>query len=248
MISVPELEGEFGAPGAHDVVSDRDQRAAGRQRSGRPWVWALGGMATASVFWAAAVFVNGLGHPKPDTRGYRLTDGSCPSVRLVSLEVAIAPRSSDGLTNSRLLRHHTLDQIQCFIPLRDQPADGASGSGWSMNYTVGVSVALHKETDPGTEFEASRRVTDLGVVPEANVRSVPDVGDRAYLITRDTSNTELRVLDGGAVLSLKLSAIPSYQDDGSGVGTNDELDSPDVSKYDRAMINDMRDLMMDLKQ
>ncbi|GAA5023153.1 hypothetical protein [Streptomyces siamensis] len=248
MISEPEMEGELDAAASHDVVSDRDQRAAGHLRSRRPWAWALGGAAAASAFWAASVLVFGLGQQEPDIGGYRLTKDSCRAVRLVSLAAAIAPRSSGDLTDSGLLKHSALDQVQCSIHLRDEVAEDGPGSGWSIDYTVGISVALHKKTDPGTEFEALRRVSDLGVVPEANVKSAPYVGEKAYLITRDLGNTELRVLEGGAVLVLKLSAVPSYLDDGSGEEAGDGPDSPDLSAYQPAMVNDMRDLMSDLKQ
>ncbi|WP_432187782.1 hypothetical protein [Streptomyces sp. Tue6028] len=248
MISEPEMEEEWDAAAPQDVVSDRGQRAAGHLRSPRPWAWAVGGAVAASVFWAASVLAFGLGQQEPDIRGYRLAKDSCRAVRLVSLAAAIAPRSSGDLTDSGLLKHAALDEVQCLIHLRDEVAEDGPGGGWSIDYTVGISVALHKKTDPATEFDALRRVSDLGVVPEANVKSVPYVGEKAYLITRDPSNTELRVLEGGAVLSLKLSAVPSYLDDGSGEEAGDGPDSPDLSVYQPAMVNDMRDLMSALKQ
>ncbi|MFC8234221.1 hypothetical protein [Streptomyces sp. NPDC057284] len=78
--------------------------------------------------------------------------------------------------------------------------------------------------------------------------SVPDLGDKAYLVTRDAGNVELRVLEGGAVLSLHLSASTRYQsaDDEEDV-VGDGPDVPDLSPYQPAMISDMRDLMSSLK-
>jgi hypothetical protein len=152
---------------------------------------------------------------------------------------------------SGLLEHASLDQLQCFIPLRPKSGDAAgTENGWSTGYTVGIAVALHKKSDPGAEFEARRRVTDLGVVPEAAVAVVPNLGDKAYLLTRD-GDVQLRVLEGGAVLSLNLSASTYYQSDDGGdedgpVGEGPAI--PDLSTYRRAMISDMLDLMSSLKQ
>ncbi|MET8275090.1 hypothetical protein [Streptomyces sp. NPDC005096] len=110
-------------------------------------------------------------------------------------------------------------------------------------------MELHKKTDPGDEFEARRRVTDLGVVPEELVETVPDLGGKAYLVTRDAGNAELRVLEGGAVLSLNLSASTQYQtDEDEEDVVGDGPDIPDLSPYRAAMISDMRDLMSSLKQ
>ncbi|MEU8950767.1 hypothetical protein [Streptomyces sp. NPDC048489] len=248
MISEPEMEGEFSGPAVRDVVSDHSAQARTERRPRRPWGWALGGAAAASALWATSVFGYGLGDQKPDLRGYHLVKDSCASAKLVSLQAAVAPRITSGLTDSGLLKNPALDQIQCSIPLRAKPESGRSDTGWTMNYTVTVSVALHKKTDPRAEFEASRRVGNPGVVPEDNVKLVPDLGSKAYLITHDLNNAELRAVDGGAVLSLSLSAIPSFLSDGSGDEAGDGPDSPDLSVYRSAMINDLRDFMDKLRQ
>ncbi len=99
------------------------------------------------------------------------------------------------------------------------------------------------------EFEARRRVTDLGVVPEELVETIPDLGDKAYLVTADAGSSELRVMEGGAILSLRLSASTQYQsadDDNEVVGEGPDI--PDVSQYRSALIGDMRDLMSRLKK
>ncbi|MFF3374147.1 hypothetical protein ACFYXF_14570 [Streptomyces sp. NPDC002680] len=256
MISEPEMAGEFGGVDTREVVGGFDEEEPGGElRPRRPWQWALVGAVMASVLWAAALFLYGGGDGKPDLSGYQLKQDPCPSLRLKAIGAVISPREPTTKADSGLLRHAALDQIQCSIPLRFLAGSEQSGKGWFTGYTVGITVALHKKTDPGAEFEARRRVTDDGVLPEEQVKAVPDLGDKAYLLTRDNGNAELRVLDGGAVLSLDLSVFTYYQSeresesesqDENAVGDGPEL--PDLSLYRSAMITDMRDLMASLKR
>ncbi|MEU8793685.1 hypothetical protein [Streptomyces sp. NPDC048643] len=242
MISDPEISGEFDTVESREVLGSVAESPARRHLSRRPWLWALGGTLAASAFWATAVFQYGLGDRKPDSHGYRLEQDPCPSMQLVSLGVAIAPRDVDALNDSGLMKHPDLDQVRCVIPLRQEKA-GDAGSGASLIYAVGVTVALHKTADPSGEFEAGRRVTDLGVVAKENVKFVPDLGDRAYMITRNTDSIELRVRDGAAVFSLSLSATRYYDSGSAADEADDESDLPDLSTYQPALTNDMRDLM-----
>ncbi|MFI6723609.1 hypothetical protein NRF20_29150 [Streptomyces sp. R-74717] len=249
MISEPEMAGEFGGVETREVMGDFDREFVGERRPRRPWLWALGGAVMASALWAAALFLYGAGDRKPDMHGYQLGQDPCPSLQLKSIGAAIAPRESTTKVESGLLNHAVLDQIQCFIPLRSRTGAERPGNGWSIDYAVGITVALHKKTDPGAEFEARRRVTDLGVDPEAKLEIVPELGDKAYLLTGDDGDSELRVLEGGAVLTLRLSAFTVHQsDDRSEDEAGDGPDNPDLSPYQSAMIGDMRDLMSSLKQ
>jgi hypothetical protein len=232
MISEPEMAGEFGAAETREVMSSFDRKLIGERRRRRPWLWALAGMVMASALWAATLFVYGWGDPKPDMRGYQLAKDPCPSLRLESIGAAIAPRESTTAVDSGLLNQAALDQIQCFIPLRPRAGAERARNGWSIDYAVGITVALHKRIDPGVEFEARRRVTDFGVVPEAKVETVPGLGDKTYLLSRDDNNAELRVLEGGAVLSLNLSVYTQYQnadDDNDEDVVGDGPDIPDLS-------------------
>ncbi|MFJ3706634.1 MULTISPECIES: hypothetical protein [unclassified Streptomyces] len=249
MISEPEMAGEFGAAETREVVDGFAGHPGGGPRHRKPWLWALGGMAMASVLWTAALSLYGSDDRRPEMHGYQLDQDPCPSVRLKSLGAAIAPREPTMDMGTGLLQHAALDKIRCVIPLRSPVEEERPVDGWSIEYTVGIAVALHKETDPGAEFEAQRRVTDLGFDPEAKLETVPDLGDKAYLLTRDEGDAELRVLEGGAVLSLSLAAITLYQSDGHGdEGAGDEPDVPDPAPYQAAMISDMRDLMAGLKR
>ncbi|MFJ4467756.1 hypothetical protein ACIP2X_09825 [Streptomyces sp. NPDC089424] len=164
------------------------------------------------------------------------------------MSTEIAPMDSVSVMSSGLTQDPALDHLQCSIHLRpDAPAAGAGG-GWFVDYTVSVSVTLHKQTDPGVEFDAQRRVTGLEVVAEEEVEAVTGLGDGAYLITSDLSSTELRVRDGGAVLSLGLSAVVSYLGDDAEQSADEAPETPDVSTYEEAMVNDMRVLMSHLKR
>ncbi|MFG2560583.1 hypothetical protein [Streptomyces sp. NPDC048496] len=249
MISEPEMAGEFGAVETREVMGDFNGKFVGERRPRRPWLWALGGGVMASALWTAALFLYGVGDRTPDMHGYRLVQDPCPSIQLKSIGAAIAPRESTTMVESGLLNHAALDQVQCFVPLRSRAWAERPGNGWSIDYSVGITVALHKKMDPGAEFEARRRVTEFGVDPEAKLETVADLGDKAYLLTRDDGNSELRVLEGGAVLSLSLSAFTQYQsDDHSEAEAGDGPDIPDLSPYQSAMISDMRDVMSSLKQ
>ncbi|MEU9758286.1 hypothetical protein [Streptomyces sp. NPDC047985] len=247
MISEPEMTGDFGPTDSREVMGGFGSEPAGSPRERRPWLWALGGAVMATALWAAAFFLYGLGDRKPDMHGYRLDKDPCPSLRLKSIGAAIGPREHVD-AGPRLLSHAALDQVRCSISL--QPADAADqpDKGWSIEYSVGVTVSLHKESDPRAEFEALRRVTDGSVDPEAKLETVPNLGDRAYLLTGDDGTSELRVLEGGAVLSLSLSVFTVYMNNGSHEHpTGDEPDVPEVSAYHSALISDMRDLMASLK-
>ncbi|MFI9584482.1 hypothetical protein ACIHCQ_22195 [Streptomyces sp. NPDC052236] len=225
----------------------------GGLRPGRPWRWALGGVLVASALWAAGLFLYGFGDRKPDMHGYQLNKDPCPTLRLKSIGTAIAPRQATADAGTGLLNHPVLDQIQCFIPLQppvQSPAGaGRPEKGWSIDYSVAIAVALHKKTDPGAEFEVQRATIDGWADPEAKLERVPNLGDKAYLLIRGDGTSELRVLEGGAVFSLALSAYTQYQPDDDGEGPSGEgPDTPDLSPYQSALISDMRDLMSSLKQ
>ncbi|MER5603622.1 hypothetical protein [Streptomyces sp. NPDC002265] len=153
---------------------------------------------------------------------------------------------TEGLLMSTVLKHSALDQVHCFVSLLPEPR--TLKTGWAVDYTVGITVTLHKTTDPRAEFEAQRRVTALGVVPEDSVKTVPGLGDKAYLVTQGLGSTELRVVEGGAVLSLSLSGVPRYMDEGEDDVIGEGPATPDLSPYQSAMVSDMRDLMASLKR
>ncbi|MGW1540067.1 hypothetical protein ACWCPM_07345 [Streptomyces sp. NPDC002309] len=213
-------------------------------------------MLVASAVWSTAMVRPGFGVPGPDTHGYQLTQRACRTVQLPAMSLEVAPMDSTSVMSSGLSEDPALDHLRCSIHLRPDPEPTGAEPGWFVDYHVSVSVTLHKKADPVAEFDAERRVTALGVVAEEEVEAVAGVGDGAYLITSDLGSTELRVRDGGAVLSLGLSAMVSYLGDGDGDGDGDgegeqageAPETPDVSTYRSAMLYDMRALMTHLKK
>ncbi|MGW6203261.1 hypothetical protein ACWF9B_06380 [Streptomyces sp. NPDC055089] len=251
MISEPEMAGEFEeASATREVLVHSGPQAAGDRppRASGPrarWLWALGGAVVASAVWGAVLFTDGSRDAAPDMHGYRLGQDPCADVRLKSIGAAISPREPAEQFEAEMLRHTALDRVQCSIPLRSESGGKRPEKGWTVGYVVRVEIALHKETDPGAEFDAGRNATELGVEPGTEVEAVPELGDKAYLLSLESGELELRVLEGGAVLSLRLSSYTTYEGDGQ--LPEDAAESPDLSPHKAAMISDMRDLMTGLK-
>lgn len=253
MISEPEMAGEdgtFGAPAPPEVL-DPGERPPPPVRERRPrspwqrWLWALGGAVAASAVWGAAVIAYQPGDRTPDMHGYRLDKDPCPGIGLKAIGAAIAPRRQGSYLPADVLRHPVLDRASCSIGLREK--DERANRDGVDRYSVSVEIALHKKTDPREEFEARRNDPVLGLHSETEVEIVPDLGEKAYLLTAPGGETELRVLDGGAVFSLRLTSFfVSSLGPGEARVTVDD-DEPSASAYQSALISDMRDLMASLK-
>ncbi|MGW2591150.1 hypothetical protein ACWCXC_12870 [Streptomyces sp. NPDC001515] len=259
MISEPEMAGEdgtFGAPAPPDVLDLGEQppppvRERRTWAPWRRWLWALGGAVAASAVWGAVLVAYQPGDRAPELHGYRLDKDPCPGIRLKAIGAAVAPREPGGSMSPSMLRHPVLDRVHCYISLREK--DGRTDRDGADHYGVGVEIALHKKTDPREEFEAQRNATGLGVEPGTEVEIVPDLGEKAYLLTLPDGDTELRVLDGGAVLTLRLSSFFVYAGDTAEASVavdddgDDEAAEPSLTAYQSALISDMRDLMTSLK-
>lgn len=248
MISEPEMVDEFGVVGAGEVVGDFDRSPVAGPRPRRPWLWALGGAVLASALWAGALYVHPVGAPEPDLHGYRLDGDTCPAVRLKAIGAAIASREDTPRIEPELLNDPALDRAKCYISLRSPAAKKPIRSRWHTEYSVGVTVTLHKRTDPAVEFEAMRATTDSGTDVDAKVEKVPNLGDSAYLLTQDDGIAELRVREGGAVLSLSLASYTQFDSEDGEAPPDEAPDVSDLSPYQSAMISDMRDLMKGLKR
>ncbi|MBM9435310.1 hypothetical protein [Actinacidiphila bryophytorum] len=224
-------------------------------------MWGVGGIVVASAVWGAVLY--GAGGTAPDLHGYRLGGNPCVGDTLQRLKDATGARgfvASEAAVN----RGPALDRLSCF--LSDSPA---AGDGWVTGYSVGVSIELHKKTDPRAEFENTARSRNstvpgggggsgaaVGMVVTgdlfdsgADVHPVTGVGDEAYVLVSRGSHQTLTVLYGGAVLSLQLSA--SHQWNGTGdppadSGSAAEPADPDVTRLRPAMTAAMRDLMASL--
>ncbi|MFE6700808.1 hypothetical protein [Streptomyces sp. NPDC057718] len=253
MISEPELVGEDGPGSSQDVVSGFDDRqgpgAGGRWRGG---LWAAGGALTASAVWATAVFAYGIGgDPKPDLRGYRVESDTCAAVELKALaEVVRATETEPAETALDGIEHPALHRIRCTVFLI--PADAAAQgrkepAGWTESYEASVTAELHKETDPRPEFEASSTLTEIDGMEVTQVERVPDLGDLAHLLVLSDNVMQLKVVEGGAVVTLTLTAWRDYDSDDGEEEPPDEPPESELLAYRAELISDMRDVMKALK-
>ncbi|MDX2919538.1 MULTISPECIES: hypothetical protein [Streptomyces] len=218
MISEPESVGEDGPGPSPDVVSGFDPRqgaAAGRRR----WhgaLWGLVGALTASAVWAAAVFGYGVGGDgKPDPRGYRVESDSCAAMELEELTGALGTPASEPATEMDGIEHPALHRISCTVnfPVAVLRTPGAEeDSGWVTGCHASLTAELHKETDPRPEFEASSTLTEIDGSGVDRVERVPDLGDLAYLLVMEDGSMSVRVMEGGAVVTLTLSSWMSPPD------------------------------------
>ncbi|MFJ5866879.1 hypothetical protein ACIQEY_21035 [Streptomyces parvus] len=253
MISEPELVGEDGPGSSPDVVSGFDQEqgpAAGRRR----WhgaLWGVAGALTASAVWAAAVFGYGVGGDgKPDARGYRVESGSCAAMELKELARALGKPESETTTEMDGIEHPALHRIRCTVDFPESELGervGEDGAGWYTGYQASLTAELHKETDPRPEFEAGSTVTDMDGTSVDRVERVPDLGDQAYLLIMGDNTLRLSVVEGGAVMTLTLSAWMSYSESDGAEEMPDAPEEPEMLAYQGHLINDMRDVMKALK-
>ncbi|MFD8191166.1 hypothetical protein [Streptomyces wuyuanensis] len=239
MISEPELLGAAGvpAPRAGDTVAggagpSGDGRRPARSR--RPWLWALGGAMAASAVWAGGL--HAYANRATDLQGYRVSRNLCLDARFTVLGGALGVRK--GATAS-VDEQPALDRAHCSFELDGRGKDDA--------YHVTVTYLLHKETDPGVEFDALRRP----YAPDGDGRAIEradGIGERAHLVvpTEAFPRMELSVLDGPAELEVALSApfVPADED-------GDEVLLPDpeaLMALKDHVIEDTRRLMARLRQ
>ncbi|MFD9031695.1 hypothetical protein ACFVZW_11185 [Streptomyces sp. NPDC059567] len=235
MISEPELAGGTEFPVAETVRIEPDRRPP---RPRRPWLWALGGVVVASALWAGGLYAyertQGGG---PDLGGYRTTANLCEQAELKALSTALGKKSADanGLTTD----HPALDIARCNATLGNQ-----------SGYDVAITYSLHKETDPGPEFEA--RIEDSGY--EDDVERVAGVGETAFLwVDRPpkgpSTGAWLHVLDGQAEVKIELMAIGEYEvDPATGQSMERRMPSADLSGIGDFLAEDARALMAALKK
>ncbi|MFI7287275.1 hypothetical protein ACIBRY_11610 [Streptomyces anulatus] len=261
MITEPELVGEPGPGAPADVVSGFDPGQgppAGGRRRWQGALWAAAGALVASAVWATAVFAYGIGGDrKPDPRGYRVESDSCAAMRLNALTAAVGKPESDPATELDGIEHPALHRIRCTVGFTPSDAaaqggkDGEGGEGeaeWTTGYQASMTAELHKETDPRPAFEASSTLTEIDGMGVTRVERVPDLGDLAHLLVMDDNEMRLKVVEGGAVVTLALSAWISYDtDDAEEEMPDGAPQSPELLAYQADLISDMRDVMKALK-
>ncbi|MGX1880981.1 hypothetical protein [Streptomyces sp. NPDC055287] len=237
MISEPEMVGDFPAWPEPENATSEDR--PGTPRGRRPWLWAVGGAAAASVVWAGGLYAYGP-NGAVDTRGYRVSEGLCAKVGLSALGMDLGKRAGDP--GELLDEHRALDKITCSYHF--EPRGKAAEEGVSVQYEVELVLDLHKEADPQPEFEALVNQPSWidGLPPRPE--EVPALGEQAFLTGMgEDEDPRLRVLDGGAVFSLTVSSDLSYDEDYYDGQPDPELSRPDLSALPPLMVEDTRDLM-----
>ncbi|MEW2071654.1 hypothetical protein [Streptomyces sp. NPDC007346] len=248
MISEPELVGEFGPEHTAEAVGGFDRKPTTGRGRGHHVLWAAAGALTASAIWAVAVFAYGSdADPKPDTHGYRLDGHSCSALRMKALVASVGERADAPSLAPGSIEHPALDSITCAMTVT-APKGSEDGYGWRPGFHVGMRAELHKETDPLPEFEARKTETPWGEGAQ-HIEPVPGLGDRAYLLVLDEGSSELRVVEGGAVIRLTLSASMDYPGADEGKEPPQaEPEAPATEPYHADLISDMRDVMEQLKR
>lgn len=159
----------------------------------------------------------------PSLHNYRIPDDTCTAVHLQPFTDALGLQDFEA-DPGVVLRGQTLEHVSCTLF-----GTQSAGNGWATQYTATVTVDLHKKTDPRAEFEDAGRVQDdtLALAGQGTyatttavgvTKPVAHLGDLAFTTLSDTRQT-IRVLDGGAVLSVSIYGTNQWQ--GSGSPTTD---------------------------
>ncbi|MBT2489167.1 hypothetical protein J7E96_11665 [Streptomyces sp. ISL-96] len=242
MISEPEMVGDFPAWPEPETATSEDRPPPPRGR--RPWLWALGGAAVASAVWAGALYA--YGSPKAvDTRGYRVHgEGLCEKAELNALALNLGKRGDES---EELYEHRARDKVTCYIGF--EPTRKPAKDELSAHYQVELTAEIHKVTDPGPEFEAYlAEPSPYGDGTPPKPKKVTGLGENAYLTDTGEDGRQLMVLDGGAVLSLQVSAgFISEEDDVYEEPAQADAPELDLSELPPLMVEDMRDFMATLK-
>lgn len=256
MITEPELAGSGG-----DADPEREEIQGGRPPSpghpaglgarARTWTVAAAAVTATSLVWATVLVAAGhRGTHTVDLHGYRIPDSTCTAVNLQPFTEALGLQQFDADPGT-VLRGRSLEHSSCTLS-----GTVSAGDGWTARYTATVTIDLHETTDPRAEFTDEGRVQDATLtvpgqgtyaVPFVSgvTRPVPGLGDLAFSNLSDTRQA-LRVLDGGAVLSVTIDGSNEWQ--GSGARpTGDKADLrpavADTRFLRPALVPTMRHLM-----
>lgn len=196
----------------------------------RPWrprpegrrtrlIWSLIGVVTASAVWTAVLLLTGHGDThRPDLHGYRIAGNPCTSHDLRPLSERFGGGFLQGIPV--ITKGPGLDHVSCTMT-----TELAGNDGWQTDYTITLTVDLHKKADVSAEFADISHV----IVPDPTAadsgdflfmsdspevtRPLAGIGDKAYTIY-GTARQALTVLHGGAVFSLSVDGIRQW--DGAG--------------------------------
>lgn len=205
-----------------------------------------------SVVWTWALAAAGGAHA-PSLHDYRIPENTCTAENLQPFTEALGLQAFEA-DPGVVLRSRTLDHVSCSLF-----GTQSAGDGWTAQYTATVTVDLHKKTDPRAEFEDAGRLQDdtLALASQGTyatttavgvTRPVAHLGDLAFTTLSDTRQT-IRVLDGGAVISLSIDGTNQWQGPGRAPAADGAAQRPAVAdtKFLRpALVPAMRQLMRSL--
>lgn len=272
MISEPELEGEEGRqggqggtpsllaprtngtapepPGGSGSAADSGPGAETIAGDGIPtvpphrirWLWALGGAVVASAVWAGGLYA--YDRTGPDLLGYRASSDLCLDADLPALSALLGNKRSPQPASDE---QHAIDRSFCGVTLmRGRPREVKDDAIPTSYSSVTVNYTLHKKTDPGPEFDATLTPLALSLVVERKTKRIPDLGERAYLMTDSGGYTpQLTVLDGRAVFTIEV--MSESVTDGQ-PGVDRPVKPVDPAVLEPAMVEDMKDLMAALRK
>ncbi|WP_405795164.1 hypothetical protein [Streptomyces sp. NBC_01506] len=214
----------------------------------RPWAWGLAGVLVTSAVWAGGLWA--YDRAGPDLQGYEVSRNLCLDAELPALSASVGEKS-EPYANVR--EDQALDQATCMVTfepkgqpkLKDYPGLRRAWVYAEIRYT------LHKKTDPGPQFDASLIEPGDRGSAEQTLKLVPDVGERAYLVSRPGGESPaLEVLDGQAVLSLSVGQVTNYEnvDPLDPDLASDEKPVVHLAGLEPAMVEDMLALMDALKK
>ncbi|QHY97884.1 hypothetical protein SSPS47_22495 [Streptomyces sp. S4.7] len=258
MISEPELEGELSAPAtvpaprgpehpAETMGAEGSPLIPGPPLRRRPWVWGLTGVLVTSAVWAGSLWA--YDRAGPDLQGYGVSRNLCLDADLAALS-AVLGKKRDPF--AAVGEDKALDQAVCTVNLApERPPRSEGHRGPTVRAYAEITYTLHKKTDPGPQFDASLvEPADQGA-GEQILKLVPEVGERAYLVSRPGDESpSLEVLDGQAVLSLSVGQVTEYNDaDPLNPGfESDDRGIVHLGGLEPAMVEDMLALMDELKK
>ncbi|QNP65059.1 hypothetical protein [Streptomyces genisteinicus] len=248
MISEPELVGgdPFDAPGSGRTVAvppppdavggGPDPEAA--PRPARPWLWAAGGAAVASVLWAGGLY--GYSALGPDLGGYRATENLCAEAELKGASAALGRPREDERSHQES-SHESLDYAYCSVylePIGYEPDTDEEGDEiWSLP-NVDITYTLHRKTDPGPEFDGVVMSRNEGLESVHEPRRLSGLGERAYVFEQMGDGAVIEVLDGQATFSLWWSG-GTDPDTGEQIGSESDIEP--------LLMEDLKELMRRLR-
>ncbi|WP_051951784.1 hypothetical protein [Actinacidiphila yeochonensis] len=220
MIGEPELTGaSAGVPSRRPELADvvRDPGVSDRRGPARgPWLkGALSGAAAVCAVWAGTASAAGSPAPGPDLHGLRIGSSPCAGATFGALERAVGAGGADGVGGAggaggaggvavapAVFSHGpALDSARCEVSVQAPPRRGADAT---TRYDVTLTVDLHKATDPRPEFDDQHALDPVTLAAAERTTELTGLGDEAYALALADGSEAVRVLRGGAVITLRL--------------------------------------------